>query len=80
MAIKKGTRVRFLADNMGASLLDELHRVTGERYGTSDTGTVAFKHHNPKAKGWWYVEVESKEEPGAKRYVGAHFSQIQVAS
>ncbi len=68
---RPGTRVGFLTNNLGASKQDELYGVTGEIYGVGDSGKVAFNHPNKKAcPDWFYVEVESKEEPGEKRYVG----------
>jgi hypothetical protein len=71
MAFKKGERVRFTTEGLGASKADELYCVTGETYGPGDEGTVAFRHPNKKAlPDWFYVEVPSKSEPGAMRYVG----------
>lgn len=84
-ALKQGQRVRFTRDNLGASLRDELYCVTAERYGTEDKGIVSFPHHpNQKpaprgCKGWWYVEVDSKEVPGEKRYVGVHPMMVEAA-
>ena len=73
-----GKCVEFLSDELGASRSpDELFVVTDEVYGIGDSGTVAFPHPNPKLKGWWYVEVDSKAEPGEKRYVGVHVSQFR---
>ncbi|HZL96041.1 MAG TPA: hypothetical protein VFB99_20455 [Vicinamibacterales bacterium] len=75
--LKRGQRVRFTRDNLGASLRDELYCVTAERYNIGDEGVVSFPHPNQKpapmgCKGWWYVEVDSKDVPGEKRYVGVH--------
>jgi hypothetical protein len=68
---RAGTRVRFTIDKLGASRRDELRWVTGESYGVGDEGHVAFPHPNRKrCPEWFYVEVESKNTPGEKRYVG----------
>lgn len=63
-AIPVGTLVRFTADNLGASKIDELSRVTGDRYGVGDSGVVAFAHPNPAlAARWFYVQVKAKTPP-----------------
>ena len=70
-AIPIGTFVSFTTPSLGASRRDELHATTGEVYGPGDSGVVAFPHPNRKAcPNWVYVEVDSKEIPGEKRYVG----------
>jgi len=76
-----GSRVKFTINNLGASLRTELSRVTEETYGTDDAGVVAFAHPNRKAcPDWVYVEVDSKNEPGAKRYVGVNPHMVEAAS
>jgi hypothetical protein len=82
--MKIGTRVRFTRDNLGASRRDDLcHIVAAEAFGQGDAGTVAFMHPNQKpsprgCKGWFYVEVESKTEPGVKLYVGVHPAMVEA--
>lgn len=77
--MKTGQRVRFLRDNLGASLRDALYVCTGETYGSRDEGTVSFPHPNQrKCKGWFYVEVDSKAVLGEKRYVGVAPNMIEI--
>jgi hypothetical protein len=76
-----GSRVRFTADKLGASKRDELWCVTGEDYGAGDEGVVAFPHPNKKnLPDWFYVEVDSKEEPGEKRYIGVSPRMVEAVS
>jgi hypothetical protein len=66
-----GDKVRFITDQLGASRRDELYQVTSDTYGIGDEGYVAFYHPNQKTcPDWFYVEVDSKTEPGVKLYVG----------
>lgn len=78
--MKKGTRVRFTVDGLGASKFNELHHfATGDVYNRGDEGVVAFRHPNKKnCPDWFYVEVPSKEEPGALRYVGVSAAYVEV--
>ena len=81
MDLKKGQRVRFVADNLGASERDELHRVVADRYGRGDESVVDFKHPNKKAcPDWWYVAVDSKSGEPRKLYVGVTARMVEVLS
>ena len=76
---KKGTRVRFTCDGLGASRREDLSRVTGEVYGVGDEGIVAFRHPNKaRLPEWFYVEVNSKGVTGEKRYVGVTGSMYEI--
>jgi hypothetical protein len=78
--ITAGARVQFLRDNIGAFEHERLGRLTDEVYGIGDSGTSAFPHprQNLANEGWWYVEVESKREPGKKLYVGVPAGWVVV--
>ena len=78
MALKKGTKVRFVVGSLGASERDDLGHVTSDVYGPGEGGTIAFRHPNPNLKGWWYVEVDSKGKPGEKRYVGVTERMVEA--
>lgn len=89
--IPVGTRVRFTRNGLGGSPRDKLHAFSGEVFGRTDEGVVAFRHpgadnkalsHTSRAqmRGWVYVEVASKEHPGTKLYVPEHFSCLEIVS
>ena len=68
----EGMRVRFLINNLGASLRNDLSHTVEEVFGLGDAGTVVFQHSNValRSEGWWYVEVARKVAPGLALYVG----------
>jgi hypothetical protein len=73
--MKKGRRVRFTMNGLGAVDLDNLtHFVRDNIYGCDDVGILSFKHPNQKeapngCKGWWYVAVDSKDGDRRTLYV-----------
>ncbi len=72
MQPKKGTRVRFITDSLGASERDELSRCVTDTWGKGEEGIAAFPHPAKKLadEGWIYVEVDSKSGEARKLYVG----------
>lgn len=76
----RGARVRFIKDNLGASRRDDLGHVTQEVFGVGDEGIAVFQSpsRNAARAGWFYVEVDSKREPGTKLYVGVHERMIEI--
>ena len=77
--VADGPRVRFLANNLGASEADNLTRLVHDTYGIGDSGIVAFEHPNQKAcAGWVYVEVDSKMGTPRKLYVGVAPDMYEV--
>lgn len=78
-AVPVDTRVRIIGKDLGASRLAELWKITDELYGAGDIGRVAFQHPNARlAAEWFYVEVDSKEVPGEKRYVGCTKALVEI--
>lgn len=81
VTLRKGMRVRFTANNLGASERDALHRVTADRYDAGDVGIVAFPHPNRQAcRGWWYVAVDSKVGPARTLYVAVAPGMVERAT
>jgi len=88
--MKIGTKVRFTRGPLGASDdKDNVCHIVSEMFGPGDVGVVAFPHPNRNNKyhdksmrdslaKTWYVEVESKVNPGQKLYVGEHEAHLQV--
>lgn len=82
-----GTKVRFVIDHLGAQRsmngkatngLQLVPGVVPELFGRNDHGVVAFPHPNERLKDWWYVEVDSRTEPGLKLYVSASPFMVEV--
>lgn len=91
LPIPVGTRVRFKQDDLGASERDDLGHTVEERFGAGDEGVVVFGHPNARNPCFnerfrrqlaqtVYVEVESRERPGHKLYVGSHVGHLEVVS
>lgn len=81
-SIPVGTRVKFTLDRLGACPnKEDLFHTTEEIYGAGDVGIVSFPHPNRVAlPDWFYVEVDSKEKPGEKRYVGVSEHMVERMS
>lgn len=80
MPLRKGTRVRFTIEDLGASRRDDLSRVVRETPAVGQEGIVAFAHPNPRlaSEGWFFVAIDSREERGTTLYVGVTLRMVEV--
>jgi hypothetical protein len=78
--VRRGTKVRFVVDKLGASEHGDLGHVVDDVYGIGDVGVVAFLHPHSKLAhdGWLYCEVDSKSGPARKLYVAVTAACCEV--
>lgn len=61
--IPVGTRVRFTRNGLGGSPRDELHAFSGEVFGRTDEGVVAFRHPGADNKALSHTWGTSSRNP-----------------